>query len=313
VDLTTAIQHTRAIALPTSADAIAISGDGTTIVAACDQWLLAFAASSGEELQRWKQQRTLVDVCASANGQHIAATSGSTLIDVYDRGSGKRVGQLHRNDAPDFLRNDGQQRIAFFPDGSKVVSSGTRSRSYLSDVETGNWDHIVWMKYDTCTPVVSPDGKHVALVGMRSESELSGQVTMYRVRRGLQPLWTKWHESEEAVTHAAFSEDGLRLASCGAGDGTRVWNVNSGELVAHLMSTSEDRPLGISFTANGNHLLLVLDRKILVQSVDRQEIEASVDVPEREMLRGAACSNDGTVIATLSGNSKLNVWSVTRP
>ena len=86
---------------------------------------------------------------------------------------------------------------------------GTHIRIFVSDVETGDWDHIMVVKYDACTPVVSPDGKHVALFGMQNDAELSGQVTMFLVRRGLQPLWTKWHESKEAVTHVAFSPDGL--------------------------------------------------------------------------------------------------------
>ena len=34
----------------------------------------------------------------------------------------------------------------------------------MSDVKTGDWDHINWVKYDTCTPVVSPDG-NFAIVG----------------------------------------------------------------------------------------------------------------------------------------------------
>ena len=157
-----AIRHSRRIALSDSPDTLAVSGDGKTIVVACGKVLTAIDTSSGKVLHRWEQSKDIVDISVSANGRLIAVTTGSPIIDVYDRETGERSQQLHRNDGPDFLRGDEQQRIAFYPDGSKLVSMGTKVRICVSDVETGDWDHLMVVKYDACTPVVAPDGKHVA-------------------------------------------------------------------------------------------------------------------------------------------------------
>lgn len=312
-DSSSAIRHSRRIALSGSPRAVAVSGDGKTIVAASGNMLSASDAISGKELHRWEQSKDIVDISVSANGRIIAVTTGSPIIDVYDRETGERSQQLHRADAPDFLRGDEQQRIAFYPDGSKLISMGTKVRIYVSDVETGDWDHIMVVKYDACTPVVAPDGKHVALFGMQDDSELSGQVTMFLVRRGLQPLWTKWHESKEAVTHAAFSPDGLRLASSGAGDGARVWNVHSGELITHVKGEPETRLLAASFVADGNHLLMVSPRALQLRRLDRDAAVASAAISEQDSLRGSACSHDGAVVATFSSEAAVDVWSVHRP
>ena len=312
-DSSRAIRHSRRIALPGSPSAVAVSGDGNTIVAASGKMLSASDATSGRELHRWEQSKDIVDISVSASGRLIAVTTGSPIIDVYDKETGKRSSQLHRADAPDFLRKDGQQRIAIYPDGSKLVSMGTNIRIFVSDVETGDWDHIMVIKYDACTPVVSPDGKHVTLFGMRNDAELSGQVTMFLVRRGLQPLWTKWHEGQEAVTHVAFSPDGSRLASCGAGDGVRVWQVDSGELLAHLRGEPIARLLGASFVTDSNHLLMVSPRAFQLRRLDQDAAAASLEIPEQESLRGYACSRDGAVVVTYSSEAAVDVWAVHKP
>ncbi len=312
-DSSSALRHTRRIALTGSPDAVTVSGDGKTMVAALGKVLTAIDAITGKVLHRWEQSKDIVDISVSANGRFIAVTTGSPIIDVYDRETGERSQQLHRNDAPDYLRNDGQQRIAFYPDGTKLISMGKKVRIYVSDVETGDWDHIMFVKYDACTPVVSPDGKHVALFGMQKDSELSGQVTMFLVRRGLQPFWTKWHESKEAVTHAGFSPDGLRLASSGAGDGVRVWNVESGELIAHVESEPKARLLGASFVADGNHLLMVSPRALQLRRLGQDAVVASVAISEQDSLLGFACSHDGAVIVTFSSEAAVELWSVHKP
>lgn len=312
-DSSRAIRHSRRIALAGKPGVVAVSGDGKTIVAASGKVMTAIDTSNGKVLHRWEPSKDIVDVSLSASGRLIAVTTGSPVIDVYDKETGERSQQLHRNDAPDYLRGDEQQRIAFYPDGSKLISMGTHVRIFVSDVETGDWDHIMVVAYDACTPVVSPDGKHVALFGMQNDAELSGQVTMFLVRRGLQPLWTKWHESREAVTYAEFSPDGLRLVSSGAGDGVRVWNVKSGELIAHVKGEPKARLLGATFVDDGNHLLMVSPRALHLRKLDQDAVVASAAISEKDSLRGFACSHDGAVVVTFSSEAAIDVWSVHRP
>jgi hypothetical protein len=122
-DSSSAIRHSRRIALAGKPRAVAVSGDGKTIVAASGKVMTAIDASNGKVMHRWEQSKDIVDVSVSANGRLIAVTTGSPIIDVYDKETGERSQQLHRNDAPDYLRGDEQRRIAFYPDGSKLISS----------------------------------------------------------------------------------------------------------------------------------------------------------------------------------------------
>ena len=52
--------------------------------------LSAIDAISGKVLHRWEQSKDIVDISVSANGRLIAVTTGSPIIDVYDKETGKR-------------------------------------------------------------------------------------------------------------------------------------------------------------------------------------------------------------------------------
>lgn len=306
-----AIRFSRQVALALVPERVAVSGDGNMIMAASRRVVVAIK-TNGKQLQRWEQPKDVIDVCVSQHGKLVAVTTGTHLIDVYETATGKRMLQLHRDDAPDFLRRDGQQRIAFYPDTTKLISSGSKSRAYVSDVKTGKWDHINWTKYTTSTPVVSPNAKHVAFFGLKKDSELSGQVTMYGVRRGLQPLWTKWHKTDDAVTQASFSSDGSRLATC-APDGVRVWDVNSGEPLAHLQDELEARTLGVAFVATNDHLLFASPRRIELRKIGIEESQSSVSIAKESPLKGMSCSTDGSIAVTYGIGTAVDVWSVRKP
>ena len=198
------IQHIRRVELEQVPSMIALSGDASTMALASGQ-TLTWLDREGSTLHRSELDREIVDLDLSFDGQLLAVADGSETISVYSRSTGKGIQRVRRDDAPDFLRRDGQLNVAVYADGKTLVSSGKSRRIFVSDVATGKWQYIMFVKYQQPRLIASPTRSHVALIGQRNDWELSGQLKMYRINRGLEPLWTKWHEGDGSATCAAFS------------------------------------------------------------------------------------------------------------
>ncbi len=271
---------------------------------ACGKVVFVCETESGRQITQFDCGSIVADISLSADGTHIAIAKRSPTIDVYNVKSGTIVSRLNRAGGPSFLINDPQEHLAFYPDGTKLVSIGAKKRLYVSDVKSGRWDYIQFIKYGICNCAVSPDGNHVVLFGEQNRRELSGHVTMFRVNRGLQPLWTKWHNGDGRVRCGAFSPDSKLLATCGAGDGLRVWQVGTGELVTHM----EGEPLSIAF-CDASHIVAASESQIEVIDIATGATLVSKRVDKQ--LNGFAASADGSVVVAYGSEAAIDVWSVT--
>ena len=303
------IDHLRTLALPDHADAVALSGNGKMIAAVHGRSISILHAIDGAVLHRIQLAGEIRDVSLSAEGDIIAVATGAPTIDIYSTRSAERLQQLHRNDGPDFLRKDPQNKITLYPDGKKLASVGKSKRIYVSDVATGNWDHIMFIKSALAAPRVSPDGNYVALFGEPDSRELSGQVTMYKVRRGLQSLWTRWHDGDAAATIATFSPKANRLATKGE-DGIIVWEVADGRQLAKFEHPEASPYLDALFVQDKHHLLIASPNRLQLWSVEEKPKLKIAVAPENAPILGVAGSNDGTTLATLGKNNSIDIWAV---
>ena len=305
-----AIQQAQQLSLPAAPSVIDVSRDGATAAVGAGAKLIVLDLTSGKLRREWELDGKVIDVALPQTGDLVAVTLGSDVVDVYNVATGKRV-QLHRKDAAAFLQSDGQRQIALYPDATKLISVGGRRRLYLSDMKTGLWDHIIYHKYSRIpTPIISPDGTHVALIGRPDANEISGHISMFKVRRGLQPLWTKWHEGRASLTHASFSTDSTQFAACGSGDGVRVWDVASGKRTAHHQIDSETPLLGVSFVAETDQLLTASSIGLTLLDSQSGKVLESSQVSKEMPLRGFASSSDGTTVVTYSNQPSISVWSL---
>ncbi len=296
------------IDLPLRPDLVVVSGNGATIViAGGNRWVDYDVANDTLGSVR-TVEREIVDIDLSSDRQFIAVADGSPRVAIYRRVDGELTVHLRRDDAPDYLRSDAQQTVAFDDTGEKLLSIGRKQRLYVSDIASGRWDHIMFVKHQGSTGAVySPDGTHVALFGAPNPRELSGQLTLFQVARGLRPRWTRRHDGDRSVTVASFSPSGRRVASCGAGDGVRVWDVATGDLIRHLPPT-EQPLLGCHFVREDG-LVEASATQIRWRGFDGQMPTTSVD-NRGEPWTGFWCAADGTIAATTREENAINVWKL---
>ena len=215
---------------------------------------------------------------------------------------------VHRRDGLSFLRKDKQMNVAFFPDGKKLTTSGTVKRVYISDVKSGDWDHIVWVKPYRAATHVSPDGKYIAIFGPPNEREISGQLNLFKVRRGLQPMWTRKHDGTNAVTTVVFSANSDRVASGGSGDGVRVWDVKSGKAIAHFARPTKARTVGFAFRNNGQQLIMAAEDHL--QLIEIKSAKALTSQSLKTTIRRFSAAGNGAMFVTSGSNASLKLWTI---
>ena len=288
-------RNIRQVALDGNPDRLEVSRDGSTVAIASES-ILKLLNSKGELIRRWDQEQRVVDLDLTTSGRLVAVANGSPEVVVYDAfDEDGHVHRLRRDDAADFLRADGQLSVALMPDGKKLISTGERVRVFVSDVASEKWEHIMFVKYDRSDVFTSPDGKHVAMVGKQNPREISGHVTMFLVRKGLQPLWTRWHDGSGRATRAVFSPDSSAIATHVPGDGVRVWKLDSGELVKRIKT--DEGFLGVTFVSNENHLLLVNTNGMSLHQISTGEVIAERE-PDGGQWTGFAAAIDGRLAVT---------------
>lgn len=298
------IQHRHHIPLSGSTRHLSASVDAKLVAVVEDSDVRVFENS--REVASWPCPMGVSDISLSADGIRLVLVNDSPDITVHEVRTGKVLSTLNRDGAPDFLRNDKQVHAALYPDAKTLVSTGAKQRLYVSDVETGRWQYIMFMKHRGARCEVSSTGQHVVLFGKPNPSELSGHVSVFAVNHGLQPLWNKSHSTEDEVTWAAFRRDGKQLAT-GADDGVRIWTTIDGELVHHLPWTSDEPAVGARFIGRFHLLTATPDKLNLINLTDGQTVETK---GSKDRILALGCSIDGTAVVTQSPNA-INYWTIT--
>ncbi len=304
-DLRLIIQHRHRIPLNDGTHHLSVSADGRSVSVCVGAEIHVFKTQ--EPVAAWRSPENVSGLSFSDDGNRLAVVNNSPNITVHDTQTGKVLSVLNRNGAPDFLRSDNQVHAVIYPGAKTLVSTGSKQRLYVSDVATGHWQHIMFMKFRGARIVVSPTGRHVVLIGNPNPSELSGQVAVFAVNHGLQPIWNKSHATEDAAAWATFQNDGEHLAT-GSSDGVRIWNARDGATVRHLPITNDEILIGGCFVGQSQLMVATTKELRLIDLasgaiVDRKECSDAI-----VELSG---SRDGRTLVTRS-QTAINYWTVTQ-
>ena len=295
------IVQTARIPLDQTITAIAVSQDGSRLAVGTRQSCQVQVAETGELLHRWATQTPVTDLQFGRSGLLVAAL-GAPPVNVYSLEQGKLVREIRRDDAIGSLRTAPQVHACLIDRDRSVVSSGTGNRTVISNRSTGKWEHIMFVKYEGCAVTASFDGEYVSVFGKQNPRELSGHVSLFKTHRGLRPVWTNWHTSRQAVTHVAFDSHAKRLVSCGAGDGARVWSLESGSEIWHFASQS--RPyIAASFVGLNDLVALLTPNTIQVRSLSNPDGIQAEKRNDGEEWKTSSTSESGQVIAVENGES----------
>jgi WD40 repeat protein len=183
--------------------------------------------------------------------------------------------------------------IAFFPDGTRIVTSSFNGLICVWDVVSGSEviAPLAGHTDDVRCLVVSLDGLHIASGSDDRTVRLWDATTGFEV---LPPL--QGHSAR--ITSVAFSLDGARIASGSEDHTIRVWDAASGCTVFALCGHT-GRVISVVFTPDG--------RQIISSSMDNSiRVWDALSGSDMQGLRGnrlgrIAVSPDGKIIACGSG------------
>ena len=137
-------------------------------------------------------------------------------------------------------------RVAFAPDGKRIVSGGTDGTVRLWEAERGeaigaplegHEDIVLRVAFD-------PDGKRIVSGGN------DGTVRLWEVESG-EAIGAPLEGHENSVVNVAFSPDGMRIVSSDADGTVRLWEVESSEGRGAALEGQADTAPGAAFSPDG--------------------------------------------------------------
>jgi WD40 repeat protein len=234
----------------------------------------------------------ILDVAATSDGKRLA-TAGMGLS-LWEAATMKPVPVAagHRQAI---------HRLAFSPDGSKLVTASADGTAHVLDAITGK----VLVKLrghakGVFGAVFSPDGKQVATASHDRTARLWDAATGQLLRT---------YGGDGEMIRVAFAPDGATLATAGNGGEVKLWNVKTGEQLGRceagkaLMEVVVYSPDGKLLAGAG------ADGVIRVWRVSDRKL-VRVLRGHTKIVYSLAFSPDGQRIAAGSADPVVRVWEV---
>ncbi len=262
-----------------------ISPDGRRVVAGgSDGVTLVWDLASGKEMERFEgHEGSVAAVAWSLDGSSLATAGTDGTARVWNAVTKTETRRL---------MVAGQQpltSVALSPDGRFLVAGGYKA-AYLWDLKSGDLIHTLGHRFQVLSVAFSPDGKHLItgakwdplrLFETSSGTELrryqglefaesinfsadgrhvafvsDNTVRVLRPESGeiVRTFGRKWTDD---LFSATLSPDG-RLVACGATDGTRVYQLETGNEVLRLQGRAA-AIMSVAISPDGRRILTAKD------------------------------------------------------
>jgi WD40 repeat protein len=233
---------------------MAFHPDGTEVAVAANAGKLALKKLDGASV-RWlmdpSETYDLYDVAYSPDGMLLASGGRSRVVHLWDAVAAKRLRVLAGH-------ADEIWGLAFRPGGKQLASASKDKTVKIWSLESYQVVQSLPHPAEVTDLAYSTDGTRLATACWDKLVRLFDAETgeLIRTFKGLAENATLGGYSPEGrrladnATKVRFSPDGQRLVSGGPDDTVRVWNVETGELLATYAEHS-DNITGIAFSSDG--------------------------------------------------------------
>lgn len=308
-----------------------------------DQAVRIWDASTGELLQEFKNQTSkIANAAFSPDGTQIATALGTSQVVVWDPSTGQTLITLagHGSNVNVVAFSpDGTRLVSAGSDDTARVWSLTPSRELLTLYKGPVSPSTVGTKL-----AYSPDGKHLAVSyadpfpkiwdlatgqvsldlpehsgGVNSvtykpdgtrlvTTTEDGTVSIWDAASGEEVLALPAAGPEERIFGAAFSPDGLRLATAGV-NGALVWDASTGRKLLTLAG-HKDWVSSIAFSSDGSHIATSSfdGTAILWDAVKGKKLFDLTGFSDT--VRQVAFSPDGKRVAAAGLEGIVKIWDV---
>jgi WD40 repeat protein len=235
---------------------LAFTPDGATLVAVGGDpglWGEAQAWDVAARRQRWSlvgASDTFFGGALSPDGRLLAAGGGADKsIRLIDVGTGREVRRMDHHE-------DWVFQTAFGVDGKRLVTVGRDRAAKLSDVATGRFIENVNLLKEPLSAVARHPKRDWILIGGAERVPYLYRMDRPRAMRIADDstLIRKFERQDGPITALAISGDGARIAVGAESGDVRIYNAETGDLVARCSGHSGGT-FALQFTPDGSQLV----------------------------------------------------------
>ncbi|MGH9943216.1 MAG: caspase family protein [Pyrinomonadaceae bacterium] len=209
-----------------SVNALAVNTDGQFASASNDKTIKVWGVESGTLLQTLSGHTDEVHGLAfSIDGRRLASGSADQTVRIWDAGAGSAVQTLSGHAG-------GIYSVAFSPDGQRVASASYDKTIKIWDAATGREISSQQGADGFSVIAYSPAGR--MLIG----GSLSGRVTAWDAATGRE-TYSLGTAHTGTINGIAFTKGGRWFTTASEDGSTRLWETDSGQLAATLVSLHE--------------------------------------------------------------------------
>jgi WD40 repeat protein/serine/threonine protein kinase len=195
-----------------------------------------------------------------------------------------------------FVDRYGVERVAFSPNGARILTAGEGKSANLWDVASGNLIASFVHQGIVKDVAFSPDGSRILTASDDKTAKLwdatSGKLIVC-------------FEHQDLIWHAAFSPDNTRILTASADHSAKLWDAASGKLMTSFRH--QDEVNDAVFSPDGARILTASKDKT-AKLWDAASGKLIVSFEHQDLIWQAAFSPDGDRVLTASADHSAKLW-----